>query len=55
MSQAPTTIVPQDLKSLERVPSYKWMRAEGIPIYFDGGGMADVTAIPSRAWVSCPT
>jgi mannose-6-phosphate isomerase-like protein (cupin superfamily) len=49
-SQAQSSFEPPDLKTRERFPYYRWMRGEGIPIHFDIGGTADITAVPREPW-----
>ena len=49
-SQPQTRYEPPDLQARQRFPYYRWMRGEGIPIHFDVGGTADVTAVPRTPW-----
>jgi mannose-6-phosphate isomerase-like protein (cupin superfamily) len=50
MQGSQTEYIPPDLRARERFAYYKWMRQEGIPIHFDVGGTADVTAVPRAPW-----
>ncbi|HEY3116224.1 MAG TPA: hypothetical protein VGK54_05740 [Chloroflexota bacterium] len=49
-SQTETGYVPPDLQIRDSFAYYRWMRGEGIPIHFDIGGMANVTAVARKPW-----
>src|SRR5207247_6354615 len=49
-SDAVTGYEPPDMQSRNGFAYYRWMRSEGLPIHFEVGGMADVTALARKPW-----